>query len=66
MLIISLGIVLTALSVFSLWGGTPVPLGALMEATSIGVSGFGVIRMVREVVEGHYPSGEARSPHRSG
>ena len=48
MLIVVSGIVLTALSVFSVWGGTSVPLGALMVATGIGVTACGVVRTVRE------------------
>ena len=39
--------VVTAFSVFSLWGGTSVPLRAFMAAR-IGITVFGVIGLVRE------------------
>jgi hypothetical protein len=63
--IVFAGIVLTAFSVFSLWGGTSVPVGALMVALGVGVTFFGVIGMVRSASDQDEPPGEATSPHRS-
>ncbi len=50
------GVVVTAFSVFSLWGGTSVPLGAFMAAAGIGITVFGVIGMVREASPPEGPS----------
>ena len=71
------GIILTAISVFSLWGGTPVPVArrcrrgarprwsALTVALGVGVTFFGLTGRVRGAGGQDEPPSEATSPHRS-
>ena len=60
--LILLGILLTSLSIFSMWGGTPVPLGVVVAVAGLAMVGWGFIRLMRKSPRSRRPRAMHSSP----